>query len=158
MSIEGIVLEHFSSLPKADIHQTTSSCQRHAVFHSCLSGDIKQDAATTTEQRKSFISLLKDKKVLTSSLNTILENTDGCAKQYRCAFALYLMSVMSQCNSIIIYRGISAPRHDKYVVDGLNTVDKIYIYKLMCNVQLPGSDRFDSQTQMHTSNKIIMEV
>ena len=56
------------------------------------------------------------------------ENTDGCAKQYRCASALYFMSVISQCYSIIIDIGISAPGNCKEVVDGLNSVDKRYIY------------------------------
>ena len=54
------------------------------------------------------------------------------------------MSVMSQCYSIIIDLGISAPGHDKEVVDGINTVDKRYIYQLMSTVQLPVSNRFDS--------------
>ena len=54
------------------------------------------------------------------------------------------MSVMSQCYYIIIYRGISAPGHGKEVVDGLNAVVKQYRYQLMSNVQLPGSNRFDS--------------
>ena len=53
-------------------------------------------------------------------LSTIWENTDGCAEKYRCATALYLMSVLSQCHSIIFYWGISAPIHVKEVVDGLN--------------------------------------
>ena len=35
----------------------------------------------------------------------IWENTDGCAEQYRCAYALYLLSVMSQCYSIYEYHG-----------------------------------------------------
>ena len=60
---------------------------------------------------------------MTTSLSTIWENTDVCAEQYRCASALYLMSVMSQCYSIDIDRGISAPGHGKEVVDGLNAVD-----------------------------------
>ena len=34
---------------------------------------------------------LKKKQVLTTSLSKIWENTDGCAEQYRCASALYLM-------------------------------------------------------------------
>ena len=33
LSIEGIVLEKFSALLKADINSTTPSCQRHEVFH-----------------------------------------------------------------------------------------------------------------------------
>ena len=61
------------------------------------------------------------------------------------------MSVMSQCYSIIINRGRSAPGHIKEVVDGLNAVDKRYIYEFMSNIQLSGSVRFDSQIQIHTS-------
>ena len=51
----------------------------------------------------------------------------GCAEQYRCASALYLMSVLSQYYSVIIDQGISAPGHGKEVVDGINEIDKIYI-------------------------------
>ena len=60
---------------------------------------------------------------------------------------------MSQCYSIIIDRGISAPGHGKEVVDGINAVDKRYIYQLMPNVQLTGSNRFDFQMQMQTDNQ-----
>ena len=52
MSIDGISLEHFSALPKTDINSTTPSLQRHAVFHSFLSDDSKQDYATTTAHIK----------------------------------------------------------------------------------------------------------
>ena len=99
VSIEGISLEHFSAAPQADINSSTLSHTVHAVFNSFLSDDSKQDAATTTSHRKYFISLLKNKQVLTISLITIWENTDGCAEQYRCAYALYLMPVMSQTYS-----------------------------------------------------------
>ena len=88
MSIEGIELEHLSAAPKEDINSTTPSRQRHAVFHSFLSDDSKQDAATTTAHIKQLISLLKNKQVLKTSLSTIWENTDGCAEQYRYACAL----------------------------------------------------------------------
>ena len=130
MSIEGIVLEHFSAAPQADINSSTLSRPRHAVFNSFLSDYSKQDASTTTAHSKILISLINNKRVLTTSLSTIWENTDGCAEQYRCASALYLMSVMSQIYSIIIDRIISAPGHGKEVVDGLNAVDKRYIYQL----------------------------
>ena len=91
--------------------------------------------------------------MLTTSLSTIWENTDGCAKQYRCASALYLMSVTSQTYSIIIDRGISAPGHGKEVVDGLNDAYKRYIYQLMSKVQITGSIRFDSQIKIHTGTE-----
>ena len=48
------------------------------------------------------------------------------------------MSVMLKCYSSIVDRGISAPGHGKELVNGLNAIDKHYIYKLMYNVQLPG--------------------
>ena len=60
---------------------------------------------------------------------------------------------MSQTYSIIIDRGMSATGHGKEVVDGLNAVDKRYIYQLMSKLQLPGSVRFDSQIKMHTGTE-----
>ena len=39
------------------------------------------------------------------------------------------------------------------MVDGLNNVDKRYIYKLMSNVQLHGSNIFNIQMQMCTGNQ-----
>ena len=71
MSIEGIALEHFSAAPQADINSSTPSRQLHAVFHSFLSDDTKQDTDTTTANSKRLISLLKNKQVLKTSLSTI---------------------------------------------------------------------------------------
>ena len=62
MSIEGTSLEHFSALTQREIKSSTKSCPRHAVFHSFLFNDRKQDAATTTAYRKHFIEMLKNKK------------------------------------------------------------------------------------------------
>ena len=47
------------NLPKSYINLTTPSHQRHAVFHSFLSDDIKQDAATTTSHSKHLSSFIK---------------------------------------------------------------------------------------------------
>ena len=62
MYIEGIALEHYSALPQTEINSTTEPCPRHAAFHSFLSYDIKQDAATTTSHRNCLIELLKKLK------------------------------------------------------------------------------------------------
>ena len=64
VSIEGIALEHFSAEPKVDNNTSTTSCQRHVVFHSFLSDYSKQDASTTTSHSKRLISLLKKKKII----------------------------------------------------------------------------------------------
>ena len=63
------------------------------------------------------------------------------------------MSAMSQCYSIIIDQGISAPGNGKEVVDELNAVDKRYIYQLMSKVQLTGLVGFDSQIKIHTGTE-----
>ena len=60
------------------------------------------------------------------------------------------MLVTSQCYSVIIDLGISAPADVKEVVDGINDIDKHYIYQFMSNVQLTGSKIFDSQILMHS--------
>ena len=56
VSIEGIALESFSAVPQTNLNLTTPSRQRHAVFHSFLSYDSKQDAATTTAHIKFTVS------------------------------------------------------------------------------------------------------
>ena len=60
------------------------------------------------------------------------------------------MSVLSQRQSIIFDRGISAPGHGKEVVDSLNVIDKLYMYQLISTVQLPGSKTFEKQILMHS--------
>ena len=62
VSIEGIALENFSTLPQTEINSSTKPCPCHAVFHSFLSDYSKQYAATTTAHRNRFIELLKTKK------------------------------------------------------------------------------------------------
>ena len=55
------------------------------------------------------------------------------------------MSVLSQRQYIIFDWSISAPGHGKEVVDGLNAIDKLYMYQLMSTVQLPGSKIFENR-------------
>ena len=90
---------------------------------------------------------------MATSLSTIWGNTDDWDQQYICASSLCLMSVMSQCCSIIIDWGISAPGHGKEVAYGLNAVGKRYKYQSVSTVQIPGPIIFDSHIQMHTGTK-----
>ena len=48
---------------------------------------------------------------------------------------------------------MSAPGHGKEAIDGINDIDKRYIYQLMSNFKLSGSKLFDSQMQMQTSTQ-----
>ena len=55
---------------------------------------------------------------------TLWEETDGCAKQYRCATAMYLLLLIFVRFNIVIDRAVGAPGHRKDVVDGLNATYK----------------------------------
>ena len=56
----------------------------------------------------------------------------------------------SKCHSITIDRGISAPGYEKEVIDGLNVMDKRYMYKLISTVQLTVSKIFKIYILMHS--------
>ena len=86
-------------------------------------------------------------------LSEIWENTYACAEHYRCATALYLMSMLSQAFSVIIDRGISAPGHVTEVVYGLNSIYKRFIFQLMSKVQLPCANIYDTKMVMHTGTR-----
>ena len=78
---------------------------------------------------------------------TLWEETDGCAKQYRCATAMYLLSLISVRFNIVIDRAVEAPGHGKDIVDGLNATDKAVLFKAMfCN---------KNPEQDHTSKDMI---
>ena len=68
------------------------------MFHSPPPYDSNQDSATTTVHIKRLIELLKEQKVLTSTLSKILENTDGCSEQYICAYTLYLIRYSAEAH------------------------------------------------------------
>ena len=59
-------------------------------------------------------------------MSTVWEDTDGCAEQYRCDLAIYLLTVLSSSYDIIIDRAINVPGHGNNVVDVLNGIDKRY--------------------------------
>ena len=50
---------------------------------------------------------------------TLWEDTDDCANQYRYAFDIFLITVLSSSYGIIMYRTVNAQVHRKNVVDGL---------------------------------------
>ena len=53
---------------------------------------------------------------------TMWDQTDGCAKQYRCSIAYYMMSYLSKSYQIALDRAVDTPSHVKDVVDGFNSV------------------------------------
>ena len=77
-------------------------------------------------------------------------NTDGCAEHYIYATALYLISIMSQAFSVIIYRVISSPGHGRKVVYGISAIYKQFFLQLMSTVHLLGEKVYDIKIVIHT--------
>ena len=115
------------------------------MFHSFLCDNIKQDADMIAAHKKRIIDLFKIYKKLGFGVSTIWYNTYGCANNYRCDTALFLLSTLSQYYDIVIYRGIIARGHVREFLDGLNDKNKRSIFQLATTVKLPGSKRFDIQ-------------
>ena len=105
------------------------------VFHSFLLDDSKQDSEMTAAHSKHIMELLQNRKVLITNKGTIWDNKYGCGDQYRCATALYSLSMFYHAYNILIYCDFRTIGHGKYVAEGLNSAGKSFLTILMklCN-------------------------
>ena len=71
--------------------------------------------------------------------------TDGCAKQYRCSIAYYLMSYLSKSYQTVIDRDVDTPGHGKDVVNGFNAVQKRYLATYLRMRSTPEKYKIDSK-------------
>ena len=93
--------------------------ETHLKFSNCL----QQDSRTVFQNMKTLIKeLFHEEKLQKNSF--VLDHTNRCAKQYRSATAMYLLSVLAVAYQITIGRAIGAPGHGKDEVDGLNAMYK----------------------------------
>lgn len=121
---------------------TVDQLSTHLEFHSHFSDDSPQDAASTHVNMETLIKALKARTPSPIRKGTILfDNTDGCAKQYRCWVAVYLLTLLAVSQSIMIDRAIKAPGHGKDIVDGLNATDKSYLKESMIHTKASPDDK-----------------
>ena len=59
----------------------------------------------------------------------IIDDADGCAVQYRCRTALWMLHKLLNEMNFVYDRGIDAEGHEKKLIDGLSGVDKNYLIK-----------------------------
>ena len=78
-----------------------------------------------------------------------MDGTDGCAKQYRCATAMYLLSLLASKYKVVIDRAIGAPGHGKSKIDGLNAVDKRFLRSCMCMIGMPEANDGEKRMAAH---------
>ena len=73
------------------------------------------------------------------------DQKDGCAKQYRCSIAYYLMSYLSKSYQFFLDRAVDTPGHGKYVVDGFNAVNTRYLATCLIIRSTPEKDNIDNK-------------
>ena len=61
--------------------------------------------------------------------------------------------MLSQAFCFTIYDGIISLVHVREVVDGLNDIDKLFLFQLISNVQLPGEKGYVTQMVMNTGTR-----
>ena len=76
---------------------------------------------------------------------TLWDQTDGCAKQYMCSIAYYMMSYLPTSYKIVLDRDVDKPGHGKDVVDGFNTVQKRYLATCLRMLSTPEKYKINSK-------------
>ncbi len=125
MMLEGCSVEYFS----AELGKFTKE------FHSHLSDDCKQNAATSFQNMRNVLQGLRERGLLHENVSSIFDNTDGCCSQYCCATGVYLLTVLSSIFKVPINRQVHAPGHGKDKVDGLNATTKRFLEEKMSTTQ-----------------------
>ena len=126
-----------------DVEQLHEHVQRE--YHSFFSEDSKQDAVTTHSNMTNLFNQLVRRGTIKRTKSICRDSTDGCAKQYRCATALYMLSVLALHFGIVIDRAIGAPGHGKSEIDGLMAVDKTYLRSFFRRIVIPESREGDNR-------------
>ena len=116
--MEGCCLDHFikqgnvSSFydnGSGDVHQYNDMIRE---FHLHLSDSKLQNDATTTAHLYTLLAKVFEKKQMIRG-RTMWYQAYGCAKQYRCSIAYYLMSYLSTSYQIVLDRAVDTPVHGK---------------------------------------------
>ena len=76
---------------------------------------------------------------------TIWYQIYGCAKQYRCSIAYYLMSYLPKSYKIVLDRDVDTPGHGKDIMDGFNALQKRYLATCLRMRITPEKDKIDSK-------------
>ena len=105
------------------VHQSNNTVRE---FYLNLSDSKLQNVAKTTVHLYTLLENVFQKKQMIRG-RTMWDQTDGCAKQYRCSIAYYIMSYLSKSYQIVLDRAVDTPGCGKYVADGFHAVQKRYL-------------------------------
>ncbi len=120
--------------------------ERRMVSYSHLSDEKPQIAATTFQNTIDMLNNLKEKGDLTNDeIKMILFITNGCAGQYKCGTALYLLSMLAQRTGKAVYHFIKCAGHGKCRCDAEGGCHKTF-----CDTAF---DKFVTVPEQHMDGK-----
>ena len=122
-------------------HQSNDTLRE---FHLHLSDSKLKNAATTTARLYKLLARMVEKKKMIRGW-TMWDQTGGCAKQYSCSIAYYMMSFLSKSYKIVLGIAVDTIGHGKDVVDGFNAVQKWYLATCLRMNSTPEVDKIDSK-------------
>ena len=94
--MEGVAIDHFNKLKPSTTHMLK--------FHSHLSDDGDKDDSTTATYHSIILQFILTKQMIDPFLTIMWYHMDGCAKQYRCASEIYLLSCLNLEFYIVVDR------------------------------------------------------
>jgi hypothetical protein len=103
-----------------------------------------------------ILNRLKENRLLHEYLSVIYDHTDGCTSQYRCATAIYFLSMLSFMFKMTIDQMIHPPGHRKDEVDGLNAMTKQFLQQKMMMTVLDSKqgDAGDAKIMVPWAHKV----
>ena len=122
------------------------------VFHSHIFDMLKQNSATNTKHLNSMLYCLFQNGQMVRR-GKMFDTTYGCACQYRCSKAFFLLYVIVAGRRIVIDQAIDALENFKGVVDGLNAIDKGYLSKCLCLTSTPEVHNDEKRMNIYSMNE-----
>jgi hypothetical protein len=110
--------DHFGNIRKIILEGSCIEYYSEALgkltkqFHSHLSDGAAQCAATSFENMYRMLNCLKEKGLLHELLTVFYDHTDGCTCQYRCATAVYFLSMLSFMFEVTIDQTRGLPQRE----------------------------------------------
>ncbi len=107
----------------AIFNKETQEVEKH--WHAYLSDEKQQDARICFVNTCRFIEMVREKwgKLMTPG-STLWMQSDGCVKQYKCAYAAWMCTIISLKYSITLDWMVTAAGHGKCLVDSMSGAKK----------------------------------
>ena len=106
---------------------------RFMVLFSNFIDDKVQNAASYYHHMERLVKYLLKRSIIYKG-SIILYSSDGCGKWYRCARALYFISMLSSAYAIVIGWAISSPGHVKGIINRINAATKAFLKRCILSI------------------------